>query len=108
MDKPLKFQRKIEDFVCGHCGKKVKGNGYTNHCPRCLWSRHVDVYPGDRSEPCGGLMEPVGLELSKGVYHILHQCQTCGTEARCKSSSEDEINAFIQLSEKIAREKLQL
>ncbi|MBU3901416.1 RNHCP domain-containing protein, partial [Patescibacteria group bacterium] len=43
-----KFQRKIEDFVCGHCGPKIKGTGYTDHCPKCLWSQHVDVNPGDR------------------------------------------------------------
>ncbi|MFA5023297.1 MAG: RNHCP domain-containing protein, partial [Candidatus Paceibacterota bacterium] len=30
------FKRQIEDFVCEHCGEKVVGNGYTNHCPRCL------------------------------------------------------------------------
>ena len=98
-----KFKRTIEDFVCGHCGTKVKGNGYTNHCPKCLWSKHVDNYPGDRDNPCGGLMEPVGLELTKGVYTILHKCQTCGANAKCKSSPEDDINALTSLSETLAK-----
>jgi hypothetical protein len=101
------FQRKIEDFVCGHCGAKVKGNGYTNHCPKCLWSKHVDNYPGDRGNPCGGLMEPVGLDLEKDVYHIKHECQTCGIKARCRASDEDDINALVNLSSEIAKNKLQ-
>jgi len=98
-----KFTRTIEDFVCEHCKTKTKGNGYTNHCPNCLWSRHVDNYPGDRANPCGGLMEPVNLELEKGIYHITHLCQTCGIHARCKSSPEDNIYALTKLSESLAK-----
>ncbi|MFA6992594.1 MAG: RNHCP domain-containing protein, partial [Candidatus Gracilibacteria bacterium] len=40
---PKRFSRTIEDFVCEKCGAKVKGDGYTNHCPKCLWSKHVDI-----------------------------------------------------------------
>ena len=61
-----KFKRKIEDFVCGHCKQKVKGNGYTNHCPKCLWSKHVDLTPGDRASGCKGMMAPSGIDASKG------------------------------------------
>ena len=49
------FIRKTEDFICEHCGREVRGNGYTNHCPYCLWSKHVDINPGDRAAGCGGL-----------------------------------------------------
>jgi hypothetical protein len=101
-----KFIRTIENFICGHCKAKVKGNGYTNHCPKCLWSRHVDNYPGDRENPCGGMMEPVALEIKKGVYHITHLCLSCKTEARCKSSPEDDINALTALSETLAKKAL--
>ena len=67
------FQRKKENFVCEHCGQEVIGNGYTNHCPSCLHSKHVDINPGDRAETCGGLMEPVDLELKTRVLQgILH------------------------------------
>ena len=100
---PKKFTRTIENFVCGHCGTKVKGNGYTNHCPNCLWSKHVDNYPGDRSNACGGLMEPVNLELQKGIYHITHRCQSCGAIARCKTAPEDSIKALAELAEAIAK-----
>jgi Zn finger protein HypA/HybF involved in hydrogenase expression len=48
------FKRTIEDFTCEHCGEQVTGNGFTNHCPQCLWSKHVDIDPGDRLALCGG------------------------------------------------------
>ena len=51
-----RFTRVVEDFTCGQCGAAVTGDGYTNHCPLCLWSRHVDINPGDRAAECGGLM----------------------------------------------------
>ena len=56
-----KFQRTKEDFTCEKCNLVVNGSGYTNHCPRCLWSKHVDVNPGDRQATCQGFMEPVCL-----------------------------------------------
>ena len=57
------FQKKVEDFVCEHCQTKNQEDGYTNHCPNCLWSRHVDINPGDRAEKCGGMMEPIDFEV---------------------------------------------
>ncbi|HCR42265.1 TPA: hypothetical protein DIV45_02815, partial [Patescibacteria group bacterium] len=36
------FIRTKEDFTCENCGHRVKGSGYTNHCPKCLYSQHVD------------------------------------------------------------------
>jgi len=101
-----KFIKKIEDFTCGHCGAKVKGSGYTNHCPKCLWSRHVDVNPGDRAEVCGGMMEPVGLELKAGEYVLTHQCEKCGIERNNHVAQNDDINALTQLSETIAKKAL--
>jgi hypothetical protein len=66
----------------------------------------VDFYPGDRENPCGGLMEPVGLELEKGVYHLTHQCTVCGERARCKTSPEDSVDALAALSETLAKKAL--
>ena len=46
----MRFIRREENFVCEVCGAKVKGTGYTNHCPQYLWSKHVDkLIPGDRA-----------------------------------------------------------
>jgi len=97
------FQRKIEDFTCENCGAKVKGTGYTNHCPVCLFSKHVDINPGDRQEPCGGLMEPVGLRIDKGHYIITQRCRICGLERNNHTAENDSTEALIKLSQTIAK-----
>jgi Zn finger protein HypA/HybF involved in hydrogenase expression len=84
-----KFQRTVEDFVCENCGAKVQGNGYTNHCPVCLWSKHVDVNPGDRANPCGGLMEPVDTYFKAQQWYLKHRCQKCELEKNIKIAKED-------------------
>lgn len=93
-----KFQRKIEDFVCDHCGHLVKGNGYTNHCPKCLWSKHVDINPGDRLATCQGLMQPIDLELKGDEQLIIHHCLDCGYEKKNKVAKEDDLDEIIKLS----------
>ena len=92
------FQRKIEDFVCEHCEEKVSGNGYTNHCPKCLWSKHVDVNPGDRASECDGLMKPVATEEHSGEYKILHKCVVCGYEKKNKMSENDSFDTLLLIS----------
>lgn len=92
------FQRKKEDFTCAHCGAAVIGNGYTNHCPQCLWSKHVDVMPGDRAEACGGLMRPVRIEGATPGYTIIHKCERCGAERRVRTVEGDSPDALIALA----------
>ena len=83
------FIRTLEDFVCEHCGLEVKGTGYTNHCSKCLWSKHVDNIPGDRSNNCGGMMEPVGGESKAQEYDIVHRCLRCGITKKNKVADND-------------------
>lgn len=94
----LKFIRKIEDFVCDNCGKKVKGNGFTNHCPHCLWSKHVDLNPGDRASKCQGLMRPARVEKEGEKYVITHRCIKCEYEKRNKTSEKDNFEEIINLA----------
>ena len=79
-------------FVCAFCNAKVNplmNGSYRNHCPRCLYSRHVDDNPGDRASRCGGLMAPVGVRWKSGKgYQIVHRCQRCGVE-RANRIAED-------------------
>ena len=89
MNQRKKFQKKVEDFTCGNCGFKVKGTGFTNHCPKCLYSKHVDINPGDRKEACQGLMKPVSLESKGDKEIILHKCIKCGLEKCNKVHPED-------------------
>lgn len=92
------FIKKEENFVCKVCKKEVRGTGYTNHCPNCLWSRHVDEeIPGDRASKCRGLMKPIGVEIKSGEYFLIHKCQKCGKKTRNKSSSEDKLEEIIKL-----------
>ncbi len=93
-----KFQRTIENFVCGNCGQEVVGNGYTNHCPKCLWSKHVDNNPGDRASRCGALMEPVSIEKNGSEFVIVHKCVKCKHEKRNKVASEDNFDEVIRIS----------
>jgi hypothetical protein len=92
-----KFIRKIEDFTCRHCGKKIKGNGYTNHCPFCLWSEHVDVNPGDRACQCQGQMKPIKIEKSKKGLVIIHRCQKCAHEKKNKVNENDNFEAILKI-----------
>ena len=93
-----KFTRKVEDFICENCGTNVKGNGYTNHCPQCLYSKHVDVNPGDRAAQCGGLMKPVAVSKKGKEYMILHRCQKCRHEKLNKSTSEDDFEMILKIT----------
>lgn len=93
-----KFQRKIEDFDCENCGQKVSGTGYTNHCPNCLYSKHVDINPGDRMNKCQGLMKPIGIEINHKEYLIIQECEKCGEKKRNKASPYDNFKLIIELS----------
>ena len=92
-----------EEFECENCGNHVKKLGYScrNHCPYCLYSKHVDVNPGDRSENCHGLLEPIGLEnSSKKGYVIVFKCKKCGKVTKNKAAEDDDMQKIIELSAK--------
>ncbi len=99
----MSFVRNVEDFVCGNCGTAVKGNGYTNHCPNCLFSKHVDIEPGDRAQECGGLMEPIRVEGSTGKgYQIRQRCTRCRHEFRVRAAENDNVDVLVSLAGKDA------
>ena len=93
-----KFQRTTEDFTCEHCEYIVSGSGYTNHCPKCLYSKHVDINPGDRAHKCNGAMKPIAALYSNGVYTIQQECEVCGTKARIKAKENDDVTLLIELT----------
>ncbi len=96
------FKRQVEDFQCEHCGVSAKGNGYTNHCPECLYSKHVDVFPGDRQAACQGLMEPVLLLQENGEEKLTHRCLVCGHTKKNKVSTGDSFEALLALARHLA------
>lgn len=95
-----KFIKRKEDFICEKCGIPVKGNGFTNHCPNCLWSKHVDIHPGDRGEICEGLMEPIAAEVKRDNYLIHFRCVRCGFKHHVKAAKEDNFEIILKLAHK--------
>lgn len=93
-----KFQRTIENFTCEHCGQKVQGSGYTNHCPKCLWSKHVDVNPGDRLSNCQGMMKPIDAYFTKDKWRIVQECEKCNHSFEVFADKKDDLNKILQLS----------
>ncbi|GFZ81973.1 RNHCP domain-containing protein [Nesterenkonia alkaliphila] len=98
---PTGRQAENTGFACIHCGAQITkhpGGSYRNHCPRCLWSKHVDVLPGDRAADCGGAMEPVGVDHSgKKGYILLHRCTVCQAQDRNRLAPDDDMDAVIAL-----------
>ena len=92
------FQRKIENFICEHCGHNVSGTGYTNHCPKCLWSKHVDKNPGDRAGECLGMMKPVGSVTVGGKISVIQRCEKCGFQKKNKMEKGDDFNVLVSLA----------
>jgi hypothetical protein len=91
------FIRKYEDFTCLNCGAKVKGNGYTDHCPVCLYSRHVDINPGDRQSECMGVMVPVRRIYMRTYTELIYRCKKCLAEKKVRCSPEDSESAVISV-----------
>lgn len=92
------FTRTIENFTCDVCKTVVTGNGYTNHCPHCLSSKHVDINPGDRACSCHGIMYASALEVKNGQQYIIHTCCKCGHVRRNKVCADDNFKAVLALS----------
>lgn len=97
MTQPPSFARHREDFTCLRCAALVRGNGYTNHCPRCLWSRHVDINPGDRAAACGAAMEPLGALSEGDKIIVVQRCVACGHSRRNRSATNDDRDALLRL-----------
>ncbi len=96
---PKHFIKTKENFTCDHCKAKVTGTGYTNHCPKCLYSKHVDdLVPGDRKSTCLSLMKPISTQVKAGKFILFHQCLKCSKISRCKTSPEDNQDLLIKLS----------
>jgi hypothetical protein len=90
-------------FNCRGCGQAVASGGagseHRNHCPRCLYSVHLDDQPGDRSARCGGLMEPVAVWIRKGgEWAIIHRCCTCGKLSSNRIAADDNEMLLMSLA----------
>ena len=89
-----------EDFICDNCHKHVSKLNYTarDHCPYCLYSKHVDINPGDRKNDCHGLLVPIGVEKYKNTYKIIYRCERCGKTHKNIVALDDDFDKIIDLS----------
>jgi len=94
------FTMRDENFICENCGNEVTKLGYTarDHCPKCLYSKHVDIMPGDRENNCKGLLEPIGIEKFKDTYKIIYKCTKCNQNHKNIMAKDDNLEKIIELS----------
>jgi hypothetical protein len=107
---------KNQDFDCVHCRGYVStqyilaGVHNRNHCPYCLWSRHMDwIQAGDRLSACKAGMQPVGLTLKRqakkyaavgqGELMLVHQCIDCGQFSINRIAADDDAEGILKIFE---------
>jgi RNHCP domain len=92
-----------QSFKCGHCKRFVgllpSGGHHRNHCPFCLYSRHVDErQSGDRASTCGSVMRPIGaFQRPNGEHVIVHRCLGCGFERFNRIAADDDFDLVLAL-----------
>ncbi len=94
------FYKKDESFICENCGEKVEKLNYTtrDHCNHCLYSKHVDINPGDRANECKGLLKPIGIEKYKDTYKIIYRCKKCHELHKNIMANDDNMDRIIEIS----------
>ena len=102
------------DFKCGYCGNFVSaahvlsGVNNRNHCPYCLWSRHLDLFvAGDRLSACKGQMKPIGLTMkrsrnkyqikSRGELMLIHECVDCRSLSINRIAADDDSDSVMEV-----------
>jgi len=98
-----RFNMIDEEFICINCGNKVNKLNTTarDHCNNCLYSVHVDINPGDRKNPCKGLLKPIGIEKYRDTYKIIYQCTKCGMLHKNIMANDDNMDKIIELSKNL-------
>jgi hypothetical protein len=90
-------------FRCRHCrmlvGPARWGGRHRNHCPYCLYSRHVDDRtPGDRASTCGASMMPIGIYARlNGELAIVHRCLGCHVDRHNRIAADDDMDLALDL-----------
>ena len=97
----MSFIPRQEPFICEHCEAEVtplSRGTYRDHCPKCLWSKHVDAEgPGDRASECQGLLQPIAIDQDgKKGWVIVYACERCGKEGSNRAAPDDEIAEFME------------
>jgi hypothetical protein len=108
-----------DGFLCKHCQAFVSsasflsGVGNRNHCPYCLWSRHLDLYEaGDRLSACKSPMRPIGLTIKenrkkygsgRGELMVIHLCIECADVSINRIAADDDPQRLFSVFEQSLR-----
>lgn len=88
------------------------GTRHRNHCPFCLWSKHLDSEkPGNRKSPCQAEMKPIGLTFKRegidkygkpkqGELMLIHQCNGCNKIAINRIAGDDNPEMILEVFQK--------
>ena len=95
------FKMINEQFICENCWKKIEKHpegSARNHCPFCLYSKHLDRdSPWDRLSECSWLMKPIWIDYKKNKWYMIkHLCIKCSKEILNKVAPDDNFLEFIQ------------
>ena len=95
-----RFNMLNESFICEKCGQKVEVALSTarDHCPYCLYSKHVDIMPGYRANSCAGLLKPIGVEKFKKTFKLIYKCEKCNQTHKNIICDDDNMDLIIKLS----------
>lgn len=95
-----KFKMLDEEFICSNCRVLVKPLEYSarDHCPVCLYGKHVDNNPGDRLNNCHGPLIPKSIEKHNNTYKIIYKCAKCQIEKKNVMANDDNMDLIIKLS----------
>jgi hypothetical protein len=105
------------DFTCAHCHQPVSADPFLsgvnnrNHCPYCLWSRHMDLFEaGDRLAACKASMQPLGLalkqtrkkygSLAQGELMLVHHCTACQRVSLNRIAADDDSQSLFEIFER--------
>ena len=94
------FSKNDNNFICENCGSNVEPLKYSSrdHCNICLYSKHVDINPGDRLNKCKGLLVPIGIEKFKDTYKIVYKCNKCNITHKNIMANDDNTDKIIEIS----------
>jgi hypothetical protein len=85
----------------------LSGVNNRNHCPYCLWSRHLDLYAaGDRLSACKAPMQPIALtskhnrdkyRRGPGELMLVHQCAHCSDFSINRIAADDDSETLLDV-----------
>ena len=93
------MKKNNQSFYCENCSQLVEPHPKSSrdHCNKCLYSKHIDIIPGDRENKCCGLLKPIGIKLTP-KKQIKYLCNKCNEPRYCVIAPDDSIEEIIKLS----------